>query len=78
MINLDQIITAQVDEPMQKSCIYKVKRAAAPDKRSPQYFPTSRESNPSIKLPGNDKGEAERGSQYKFTQIRVKSIEFLE
>ena len=28
MINLDEIITAQVDEPDQKSCIYKVTRTA--------------------------------------------------
>ena len=67
-------MTAQVDEPGQKSCIYKVKRAI-PEKKIPSQQPTSRTSNLSIKLPnsaaaGTNTDEAaasSRGSQNRFT-----------
>ena len=51
--SLEQIIAAQIDEPSQKSCIYRIEQK-------------------SLSSPGNDAGLAS-----KFTQIRVKSIEFI-
>ena len=52
--SLDEIITAQVDEPSQKSCIYQVT--------------VTQSSGPHQSLPP---------LKSKFTQIRVKSIEFM-
>ena len=49
-MSLDQIITAQIDEPKQSNCIY---QAAVTDIKQ------------------------DSGIKQKFTQIRVKSIEFL-
>ena len=53
-LSLDEIITAQIDEPHQKSCIYRTKLQAKKDKLELELEVT------------------------KFTQIRVKTIKFLE
>ena len=55
-MNLDQIITAQIDEPDQKMCVFKVEMKVPQAKGEP-YDPST------VK---------------KVTQIRVKSIHFLE
>ena len=55
MISLDEIITIQVDEPHQRSCIYKTRMQ-----------------------PKKEGNSAEHEGVTKFSQIRVKSIKFLE
>ena len=55
MISLDQIITIQVDEPHQKSCIYKTRVQPKKEGNSDEHEDVT-----------------------KFSQIRVKSINFLE
>ena len=57
-MSLDQIITIQVDEPHQRSCIYKTRVKA--------------------KTKDNSAEEKTDGFVTKFSQIRVKSINFLE
>ena len=58
-MNLDQIITAQIDEPDQKMCVFKV------EMKVPQTKGEPRKPNDPLTVK-------------KVTQIRVKSINFLE
>ena len=64
-LSLEQIILYQIDEPKQKSCIYKLEKDA------------TFTSLPSSNIQNADNGTKEKKSM-KYVQIRVKSLEFNE